>query len=259
MGMREMLERTGKPVICLIGAQDLIKGRERFIHFSGSIVSPAKRLASYAVDNSLDAVSVIYHKEDIGEEVVKSFCKVAQDRKATILMQEAIASDNVDVKSIVAKALEKSPKAIFVYAYASLYVSILNQIKNQLYTGLILTDTNISAVRDKVVDGGVGIVYADFDFGEGCTNPATKEFVHDMKKEFNVTASSFSAFAYETVRVLSNVIDVHGKTPDGIENGFYEVNDYPSIVGKMTCVKDGELEVPIIMKRVEKDGVSVVE
>ena len=259
MGMREMLTRTGKPVICLIGAQDLIKGRERFIHFSGSIVLPAKRLANYAADSLLDTVAVVYHKEDIGEEVVKTFCAVAKERNVTVVAQEAIASENVDVKSIVAKILGKKPKAIFVYAYASLYVSMLNQIKNQQYEGVILTDTNISAVRDKVVDGGVGIVYGDFDFGEGCTNQETKKFIQDMKTDFNVTASSFSAFAYETIRVLSNVIKVYGKTPDEIERGFYEVKDYPSIVGTMTCVKDGEQKIPIIMKRIEKIGSSVVE
>ena len=259
MGMREMLEKTGKPVICLIGAQNLIKDREHFIHFSGSIVLPAHRIANYAADHYLDSVSVIYHKEDIGEEVVKAFTDTATRHGIRVLQRESVTSENVDTKSVVSKVLANRPKAIFIYAYGPLYISILNQIKNQQYDGVILADSNVTAVRDKLVEGGLGIIYGDFDFGDGCQNPETHKFISDMKQKHQVDASSFSAFAYETIKVLCDAVTKYGKSVDGIERGFYEVKDYPSIVGKMTCVKNEEQIIPIVMKRIEKVGATVLE
>ena len=48
LGMKPLLQKTGKPVLCLIGAQELIKDSENFFHFSGSITLPAIKNAVFA-------------------------------------------------------------------------------------------------------------------------------------------------------------------------------------------------------------------
>ena len=259
MGLKDMLKSTEKPVVCMIGAQELIKGLDTFIHFSGSIVSPARKLAEYANINSIQTASMIYHKEQIGDIVAAEFRKRFELQGGRILAEESFVDEYTDVKTLISKAISRQPDALFVYAYGPSYISILNQIKAQGFKGAVLTDSNVSTVRDKIVNGGDGILYADFDFGLGCYNPETLEFIDVMRRDYCVDASSFSAFMYEAVRVLSNVVNDFGKSPNNVVKGFDSVINYPSIVGTLTYVPDGELMVPIVMKRITGNNVEVIK
>lgn len=257
--LKELLLKTAKPVICMIGAQELIKGHKNFIHFSGSIVAPARTSASYAIRKGIKNVAVIYHKEQIGDVVANEFVNCFVRGGGDIACVEPFVNERDDMKVLVSKAMSKQPDAIFVYAYGPSYISILNQIIQQGYSGMVLTDSNVSTVRDKLIGGGDGIVYADFDFGDGCKNARTIEFIKKLKSEYGVDASSFSAFMFEAVSVLSSVINDSGTDVNAIVSGFTSIKDYPSIVGNLTCVENGELIVPIIMKKTCKGGAEIQE
>ena len=117
----------------------------------------------------------------------------------------------------------------------------------------------MSAVKAELTDGGEGYVYADFDFGDACENPETRQFIENMSKKYGVSASAFSAFAYETVRVLSKIIADKGKSAEVVHAGLLQVKGYKSIFGEISYHDNRELEIPIIMKESLKSGAKVCQ
>lgn len=258
LGMKTLLEKTGQPVLCLIGAQDLVKDSQFFFHFSGSITLPATENAKFAKRKGVTTLSLIYLNEQIGLEVKGAFEREFIDEAHKVVASEGFDMGQRAMKSLVAKAIAPNPDAVFVYGYATPYIEILNEIKKVGYRGIVLTDGNLAAVKPDLIDGGEGVWYADFDFGDGCENPETKKFLHDMHDIYGETASSFSAFAYETVRVLSTIIHDKGKTPADIHSGLLAIKDYHSIFGVISYRDNRELEIPVVIKKATRDSAQVV-
>lgn len=258
LGMKTLLEKTGKPVLCLIGAQDLVKDSQTFFHFSGSITLPAIENAKFAKRKGVKTVSLIYLNEQIGLEVKGAFEREFIDEAHKVVASEGFDMGQRTMKSLVAKAIAPNPNAVFVYGYTTPYIEILNELKKVGYRGMILTDGNLAAVKPDLIGGGEGVWYADFDFGDGCENPETKKFLHDMHNIYGETASSFSAFAYEAVRVLSTIIHDKGKTPTDIHSGLLAIKDYHSIFGVISYRDNRELEIPIVIKKATWDSAQVV-
>lgn len=258
LGMKALLEKTGKPVLCLIGAQDLIKDSQWFFHFSGSITLPAIENAKFAKRKGVKTVSLIFLNEQIGLEVKGAFEREFIDEEHKVVVSEGFDMGQRTMKSLVAKAIAPNPNAVFVYGYTTPYIEILNELKKVGYRGMVLTDGNLAAVKPDLIGGGEGVWYADFDFGDGCENPETKKFLHDMHNIYGETASSFSAFAYEAVRVLSTIIHDKGKTPTDIHSGLLAIKDYHSIFGVISYRDNRELEIPIVIKKATRDSAQVV-
>ena len=80
-----------------------------------------------------------------------------------------------------------------------------------------------------------------------------------MRSRFNVSASSFSAFAYEAIRVLADIIAVNGGTPESVHQGLLSVKRYHSIFGVVSYRENRELDIPILMKKATKDSAVVIE
>ena len=259
MGMKQILIEDGKPTICLIGDQKLIKGLDRFIHLSGAIIVPAQKNAEYALKHNLKTAVVVFPDEDYGKNVAAAFTSKYQGGGGKVVLSEGFLPGQVDAKSLVAKAIKTKADVFFLCGYGPAFVAIVNQLKQQKFPGMILADTNVCVEKKNLIDGGEGIVYADFDFGDGCTNPATKEFVDSVRRDYGVGASSFSAFIYEAANLLAKSIKTVGTDPDKICENICSVKNYPSVIGKLSCGKDQELDVPIIMKKSLKNGAEILE
>lgn len=259
LGMKPLLNKDAKPVMCIIGAQNLISDSRWLFQFSGSITLPAKRAAEYASRHGLKKAAVIYLDEQIGQEVRTAFGETFKGQQGTIVHEAGFPMDQRDMKSLCAKVMSFQPDTVFVYGYAAPYVAILNELKRQGYRGVVLTDGNLSAVKSELTDGGEGYIYADFDFGDACENPETRTFIENMSKKHGVSASPFAAFAYETVRVLSRIVSANGKSAEAVHAGLLQVKNYKSIFGEISYHDNRELEIPIIMKESLKSGAKVCQ
>ena len=257
LGMKPLLKKTGKPVLCLIGAQELIKDSPNFFHFSGSITLPAVKNAQFVKTKGVKTVSIIYLNEQIGLEVKRAFEQEFMDKSHKVVTSEGFDMGQRSMKDLVVRSIAPKPDAVFVYGYSTPYIDILNELKNVGYRGLVITDGNLGAVKSSLIGGGDGVWYADFDFGDGCDNPESQKFVNDMKNIYGVSASSFSAFAYETVRVLAAIVHHSGKTSSAIHSGLLSIKNYHSIFGVISYRDNRELDIPIVIKKATPNGAKI--
>ena len=72
-------------------------------------------------------------------------------------------------------------------------------------------------------------------------------------------ANAFAAFSYESIRILAGLIAKHGKSPNNILAGVSAIRDYSSIAGKFSYGRNRELETPILVKKLTKDSVKVLD
>ena len=138
---------------------------------------------------------ILYQDIDLGKVVSNAFKDRYLKNEGKIIFEESFRQEQVDPKSIVAKAISVNPDAIFVYANGIAYTEILNQLKQQSFSGEVLTCSTMTVVKDKLINGGENFIYADIDFGAGSSNAKSDEFSQKMIEKYSLPANSFAAFA----------------------------------------------------------------
>lgn len=253
-GLKSFIVSDQKPTICLIGAQEIISGMNNCIHFSGSFIAPGKKIADYANTHNLKKMVELIQDDDMGKFLSVIFKDRFQKNGGEILFEERFDQGQIDAKNIVAKSIKANPDAIFVYANGPSYIAILNQLKQQNFAGEVLTVSTLTVVKDKVINGGEGFIFADFDFGAGSNNLESEEFAKKLSEKYALPANPFAAFAYEASVAMTNALKQHGPNAKYVCKELNQTKKQRSAIGAFSCHENGELEADIVIKRATKDG-----
>ena len=254
LGMRELLADTKKPVLCLIGAPDLIKNYPNLIHFSGSSVAPARELGNYAGEAGIKTSVVIFEEDEASQSYASGFENALKRGGGRVLEKIPFIQGSQNIRAVVLKAMEHKSDAIYVYAYGLDYVAVMNEIVQQKYSGIILSDSNINVERKNLIDGGEGFWYADFDFGSNSDNPKTRHFIQAMEETYKITPCVFSAFIYEAAKNIIEAVQTNGPKSEEIQSYLFSKGEYQSVIGKIQCLKNEELKVYLDIKKAQKSG-----
>ena len=257
-GLKSFIESDKKPTVCLIGDQEIISKMNNCIHFSQTFITPALKIADYAGAHDLKKAAILYQDIDLGKVVSNAFKDRYLKNEGKIIFEESFRQEQVDPKSIVAKAISVNPDAIFVYANGIAYTEILNQLKQQSFSGEVLTCSTMTVVKDKLINGGENFIYADIDFGAGSSNAKSDEFSQKMIEKYSLPANSFAAFAYEASKAMIEALKQHGTDVAAVCEELNKTQKQQSAVGAFSCHKNGELEVDIVIKRATKDGAVII-
>lgn len=251
MTLKPIIDKEGKPVMCLAGAPNLLDDSKCLFRCLNPSLLPIEKVANYANSSGILRVGIIYLKEQLGDEVVKKFKEVfLAEKDHSIICEEYFTWDNYDTKDQVTKILSLSPDAVFIFGYGPGYIATLNNISKLNYKGIILTDLNLTAVRDKLIDKGEGIIYGDIDFDEECKRKSTQQFIYEMKEKYNLIANSYAAFAYEALKMLLISREKALKSNNDIIIELSNIRDYQSIVGEISYTQNHELQVPVYIKKI---------
>ena len=254
LGMKTLLAESQNPVLCLIGAPDLIKDIPHLIHYSGASSAHARELGDYAGKAGIKSTVVIYQDEELNQSLIPVYQAVFEKNGGQMLAAIPFMSGQQDLRAVVVKAMSLKSESILVFGYGKDYVNIMNELVQQKYNGIILSDSNTVVERKNLISGGEGFVYVDFDFNPNSEYAGTRKFISDMQSKYKVTPCVFSAFAYEAAKNLIEAIQTNGKKSEEIEKYLYGKGEFQSVIGKIQCVENDELKVTLNMKKVTKDG-----
>ena len=254
----DVSKKNDTPVFCISGVASLIAGNPNYIQCLFPALKPVQRVAEYALKQDIKRVAVIHLNEPLCAQTVSGFCETYQAGGGTIPILEKFSWDEDDTKSIVSKALGTNPSAVFVFGYGPSYISVLNQIKTQGYKGWVLTDLNVVAVVDELLDKGDGIIYGDVDFGMESTNEQTHLFIQRLKQLYGADANAFAAFSYEAIRICSLVMKEADPNSGGIVERVRHIQGYKSIAGIVNYNENCQLDLPALVKKRLKDGTATI-
>lgn len=193
--------------------------------------------------------ALLYMQGDSGDDFAKGFKSIY---KGKLIGEEVFSYDSKDSRASIQKLLESKPDSVCVFGYGMGYTTALNQLIELEYKGMVITDMNITSVLDKLRNGGNGIGYVSLDFGNASRNRKSQEFIKNMKNTYGSEPTSFSAFAYEAI----NMVTLHLKSDDisrnAIARQILDINNYDSVVGVISYLPDGEISIPFSLYSIKE-------
>ena len=115
-----------------------------------------------------DTVAILKIKNTYGDDMAKTFSDEFEKLGGKIVITESYAMDSLDVRAQIAKILNKQPKAIFIVGSGTGYIAAFNQLKENKYNGIVLTESAImdSEVYSHITNNAEGAYFslAEYNF-----------------------------------------------------------------------------------------------
>jgi len=240
-------------VIATVAASSGIKNEKNYRAWL-TTKTQADLMSNFAVNElKLDKFSLIYINNVYGEEYKQTFSK-----KANVISSQSYGIADSEFKTQVTKAINSNPDAIVVAGFGTAYSLVFKTLREQGYTGIILTDATLSI---PFFFDGIGIenlnntyyVSTLFD----AQNPSSSEmsnFVNSYKEKFGKEAGWTGAFAYDAYSIL---LEANSICTENLDECIGNIS-HTGVLGEVRF-KDGEMKVPLQIKQVVGNEIKVVK
>lgn len=201
-------------------------------------------------------LAVLYQNTDWGKTTVDLFIGKAKELGAEIVVQEAYLTNEKDFRPILTKARDANPDALILISYYNDGALIAQQRQS---VGLDVTVVGIGSVYSPqfLRLGGEAVegVYTATRFYPGDTREEVQRFVQAYRKKHGEDPDSFSAVAYDGIKILAQVIEQYGADRKEIRDGLEAVRDLKTVLyGKATFGPDRRLQNPRFLPLIVRDG-----
>ena len=211
---------------------DFTKGGNYMFSTAPNQADDAPFLANYAVKEVGKKKLVLLHlNTDWGKTTADLFEGKAKELGAQIVYRDAYLPDEKDFKTILTKARDANPDGLALMSYYTDAALIAQQAKAQgLNVDIIANGATYSPKFIELGGAAVEGVKTTSPWFVGNPRPAVQEFVKKYKDKYGEDPNWFAGNAYDTVMILSNVIEKVGTDRKAIRDGLAGLKDYPSLV-----------------------------
>jgi branched-chain amino acid transport system substrate-binding protein len=217
----------------------------------------APYLATLAVQElKKKRLAVLYLNTDWGKTTADLFISKAKELGAEIVAREAYLSNEKDFRPILTKARDATPDALILISYYNEGALIAQQRES---VGLDTTVVAIGSVYSPqfIRLGGEAVegIYTATRFYPGDARPEVQRFVQAYQKKYNEDPDSFSAVAYDGIKILAQVMEQYGTERKEIRDGLEAIKDLDTVLyGKATFGSDRRLQNPRFLSLIVQNG-----
>jgi branched-chain amino acid transport system substrate-binding protein len=236
---------------------DFTKGGNFMFSTAPNQADDAPFLANYAVKEIGKKKLVLLHQNtDWGKTTADLFEAKAKELGAQIVYRDAYLPDEKDFKTIITKARDANPDGLALMSYYTDAALIAQQAKAQgLNVDIIANGASYSPKFIELGGEAVEGVKTTSPWFVGNPRPAVQEFVKKYKDKYGEDPNWFAGNAYDTVMILSNVIEKVGTDRKAIRDGLAGLKDYPSLVyGTLSFNSDRRAEIKEFNRLTVKGG-----
>jgi len=252
-GLRPLINETKVPTVALaLGDSSLPAQSPYMFRVCTSTTDLAKRIADYVIHDMKQTEMAIFKvKNNYGDDFSNEFQKYYKALGGKILIEESYNIGDMDVRAQALKILDKNPKLIGMFGFGPGYNAAFNQLAEQGYKGDFITDHTVTdeAVWKNVHNQAEGTYFAIGDYRVNEMNP---RYLEKYRAKIGADPDVFAVLSYVTVDVLMKALE--NKTD--LNQGFYDIQNFKTVMGTIGYDKDGEPHPPVIIKQMQKNGVS---
>lgn len=225
----------------------------------------AKTMANFASDKlKYKRLGILHVYDDFGLNFSKVFTSTFENRRKgnKVVFSEGFDKRTIDYRSILAKAKKKHLDAIYILGYDNNLGLLPKQMRELGITIPILSigtiaQPNVIAQAGKALDG---TYFTTTEFS--ADNPLTQEaklFVERYKAKYNKTPNYFSAFAYDSIMIISEAIKNEGYSSDTIQKGLQNIKDFKGVTGVITIKPNRDADFKMVVKTIKQGIIEDVE
>lgn len=178
--------------------------------------------------------AVVYINDDYGRSVAESFKKHYLELPQNSIIEESFGLMDKDFRTSWSKLLQSKPDAVFVAGYGPGYFTVLNQLRETDYQGLIVTDWSLTdPVYIKATNGvrnGTKVVAVQW----------SPEFETSYREKYGETGSFvLSGYAHASLEMVWQAYSSSDKSVPDLAKKFSELRDSETAMGRIRILPTG--------------------
>jgi branched-chain amino acid transport system substrate-binding protein len=258
MAVAPIANQRKKILICSAAAPDLVKVGDyifRCFPTSNQLVHVLTENAIKHLD--ITEIYVIYINNDFGRSMRDVFSSEFSGIGGRIIGEDTFGEKQMDFRAQIAKILAKRPNAIFVPGSGAALGLLLKQLKENKYSGTILTTLEAS-YKDVLNAAGAaaeGIIYVDMPFDLQSDKPEMPEFLETFRQKYGREPILDALIGYDVGRMVMRVIAEHGNESERIRSGLLGVSNFQGLLGSLSMSPTREIEYSLQLKTIRSGRV----
>ena len=202
------------------------------------------------------SVAVLFVEEEYGQIATRIFKENFEGDEREVVFEGGFRVKETEVRTLVSKALETNPDAVFVPGYGPGMVAVVRQIRS--------LDSDISLLGD-VAFANSSIIEAIGDAAEQAVVPAmpldggialskrAKSFKAKVISSTNENPDMWTTGAYEALMLLHKAVENTDGSPTGVKRYLIDNAPHDSFSGPVVYTDSGESLIPMTLFTI-KDG-----
>lgn len=213
----------------------------------------AAQMAEYAVNTlGLQRLAIIYTNNDYGVGLRRAFEDGAKGAGAQVVAVESFLDGDSDFSAQVTNIAAQNPDGLYIAGYYTEAAKIAQQASRQGLNVRIMGADGFDS-PDLIALGGEAVEGALFTSGfyNKTEDPLGKDFVEKYTAAYGAAPDMFAANAYDSARIIIEVIGRVGNDRKAIRDGIAATKDFPGVTGSTSFLENGDAIKPLYILRVE--------
>ena len=230
----------------------ITEGRRHVVRYSYTVDISAKVVAAYAA-KTFTKIAILAVEEEYGRIATDIFKRgfVGDGRKITY--EGTFKVSDSEVRTIVQRALETKPDALFVPGYGPGMVAVLRQARELdpkvgIVGDVALANSSIFKAAGQAAEGAV-VPAMPLDGGVARDTEA-KAFLQSYVEHNSRNPDMWTTGAFEALRLLVKAIDASDGSVDGVRKYIIERQPHQSFAGPVEYTPSGESLIPMTLFRI---------
>lgn len=213
-----------------------------------------KKMAKYARNIlSISTAACLFANAENGYSYSNAFKEEFLALGGEILISEKFEVGEKDFRSLITKAKEKSPDAVYLAGLPNELGQILYQarelnFKPKYWLGSAGADD--PKLIEIAKDGAEGFIISSLPFDPTSPSQKVKDFIQNHQNIYGSQPDVLTANGYDAIYIIAEVIKNYGKTAEDIKNGLYLVKDFEGVGGKISFDEYGEAQRHVLFRKV---------
>lgn len=211
------------------------------------------QMVEYVVNElGLQRLAVLYSNNDYGLALRQGFEAGVRAAGAQLVAVESFLDGDSDYTAQLTNIAAQNPDGLYIAGYYTEAAQIAQQAQrlgmNVRFMGADGFDS-----PDLVALGGAAVEGALFTsgFDSETDDPAAKAFIDKYEAAYGVKPDMFAANAYDSARIIIEVINEVGADRRAIRDGIAATENFPGVTGMTTFLENGDADKPLLIFEVQ--------
>ncbi|MFO7265549.1 MAG: ABC transporter substrate-binding protein [Limnochordales bacterium] len=213
----------------------------------------AAQMAEYAVRVlGLRRLAILYSNNDYGVGLRRAFEAAAVAAGGQVVAVESYLDGDTNFNAQITNIAARNPDGLYIAGYYTEAAQIAQQAALQgLRVKLMGADGFDSPLLIEL--GGAAVEGAIFTSGffADTQDELGRSFVEKYAAAYGAKPDMFAANAYDSARILIEVINRVGPNRAAVRDGIAATRDFPGVTGVTTFAENGDAVKPLYILRVE--------
>lgn len=201
--------------------------------------------AEYAIHAGHKSVAIVYVNDEYGQSSMTAF-KNKFEENGGMVFTETFSILEKDFRTQWQKILHNSPKSLFITGYGPGYLTVLKQLRDTNFDGLIMTDWSLTSPEYLNATGGVrdGTIVVTVNHNTSFE----KRYQDKYKKQgFMINVG----YSYDTLLCIWEAYKQSDGSVQNMAKAFGVIKNLPGFMGNLSITSSGDVTVNYRLKKVD--------